>query len=689
MSDDGQRWKEKYLQSLEQQEKLERRWDARLDLLRRGLVRSSLAAEGSDKAVDQCMQELREIIRGDQIDAGLSALIPRLEKAVLDSEQRRQQRVEQNVGALTGLTNQLLKLDVPRDVRKSLKQFAKRIDERASQSREMPAMLGELSDLQRRALDELANSDAAAPKPGLLQRLFGSQGDAVEDAQPAAAPLPTGDALAPPPAVPAPAALQAAPQQDDEPAPPAKAPAAAPAPVEPISEPAPVAAAPAPAPAPAPVPAPAAATEQPAQAQALAEAAPVVAPLVPEVAPAAPVEPLAAAAPAPVTALAGGVSPSLSPRLDSLPLPAALITGEGDPSYALPTLPEPGYSAVAPHVAASLRGLLDELELPEHHKPQGEALRERLEGGLNWYELVPVLDDLAVLVLAVTDSEHRDFAIYLKQLNERLVTFVASISAAHEGYSETLESARVLDDQLREQVSDLQSSVQDATDLDDLKLSVEQRLDGLLNTMNDYQRQRDAREEEVGGRLKVLVERVATMEQEASAFRDHLEEQRQKALSDTLTGLPNRAAWSERLELEVARWKRYGGELLLAVLDIDHFKRINDNYGHLAGDKVLKIIAGEIAKRLRKTDFIARFGGEEFVLLIPATPLEGGQQLLDTLRSAIEQCPFHFKGEPVTITLSGGLVSFVEGEKDEQTFERADQALYRAKREGRNRIVLG
>ncbi|MCU9946319.1 GGDEF domain-containing protein [Pseudomonas sp. PDM13] len=692
MSDDGQRWKEKYLQSLEQQEKLERRWDARLDLLRRGLVRSSLAAEGSDKAVDQCMQELREIIRGDQIDAGLSALIPRLEKAVLDSEQRRQQRVEQNVGALTGLTNQLLKLEVPRDVRKSLKQFAKRIDERASQAREMPAMLGELSDLQRRALDELANSDAATPKPGLLQRLFGSQGDVAEDAPPAAAALPTGDALAPPPAVPAPAALQAAPQLDDEPAQPAKAPAAAPAPgVPPTVEPAPVAAAAAPAPAPAPAQAPApvptAATEQ--AVQAVAEAAPVVAPLVPEVAPAAPAEPLAAAVPAPVTALAGGVSPSLSPRLDSLPLPAALITGEGDPSYALPTLPEPGYSAVAPHVAASLRGLLDELELPERHKPQGEALRERLVGGLNWYELVPVLDDLAVLVLAVTDSEHRDFAIYLKQLNERLVTFVASISAAHEGYSETLESARVLDDQLREQVSDLQSSVQDATDLDDLKLSVEQRLDGLLNTMNDYQRQRDAREEEVGGRLKVLVERVATMEQEASSFRDHLEEQRQKALSDTLTGLPNRAAWSERLELEVARWKRYGGELLLAVLDIDHFKRINDNYGHLAGDKVLKIIAGEIAKRLRKTDFIARFGGEEFVLLIPATPLEGGQQLLDTLRSAIEQCPFHFKGEPVTITLSGGLVSFVEGEKDEQTFERADQALYRAKREGRNRIELG
>ena len=179
------------------------------------------------------------------------------------------------------------------------------------------------------------------------------------------------------------------------------------------------------------------------------------------------------------------------------------------------------------------------------------------------------------------------------------------------------------------------------------------------------------------------------MELEAKGFRDHLEEQRQKALIDPLTGLPNRAAWTERLDMELARLQRYGGELLLAVLDIDHFKRINDDYGHLAGDKVLKIIAGELFKRLRKTDFIARFGGEEFVLLIPSTPMEGGLKLLDTLRSAIENCPFHFRGERVTISLSGGISAFGSAESSEQVFERADQALYRAKRGGRNRIEVG
>ncbi len=608
MSEDAQRWKAKYLESLEQQEKLEKRWDARLDLLRRGLVRSSLAAEGSDKAVDQCMQELREIIRGEQIDAGLAGLIPRLEKAVLDSEHRRQQRVEQNVSALTGLAGRLLDLDLPRDVRKSLKQFAKRIDERARQPRELPALLAELGVLQGQALQSLSNDEAAAAKPGLLQRLFG----AGHDGAPAEAP--------PVPPV-APVVVISAPQAQ-----PGEVPQAPALPETSLSEP-------------------------------------------------------AGSCPARAHTVFGGL-------LDSLPLAASLIIGEGDPAYALPASPEPGYSAIAPHVADSLRSLLDELDLPEYHRPQADSLRQRLAGGLNWYELVPLLDDLGVLVLAVSDNGQRQFAVYLKALNQRLALFIEHLGAAQAGHAESRDSARALDDQLREQVSDLHASVQDATDIDDLRQGLEQRLDGLLATLERHQQQRSVREREVGERLQTLMTRVAAMEEEAKGFQDNLEAQRQKALEDPLTGLPNRAAWNERLEIERARQQRYGGELLLAVIDIDHFKRVNDSFGHLAGDKVLKIIAGELGRRLRKTDFIARIGGEEFVLLLPSTPLEGGEQLLENLRTGIEACPFHFKGERVAITLSAGLTAMLAEEPGDAAFQRADQALYRAKHQGRNRVEL-
>ena len=605
MSDDAQRWKSKYLESLEQQEKLEQRWEARLDLLRRGLVRSSLAAEGSDKAVDQCMQELRDMLRRDDMDAGLSALIPRLEKAVLDSEKRRQERADMNVAGVTNLTSQLLALEPPREVRKALKQFAKRIEQRASQPREFPALLSELSRLQQQALAAL-DPESNPGRPGLLQRLFGNK-DAAETSglpEPTEANAPQDASLTPP--------------------------------VADVSE-----------------------------------------------------SPIAAAA-LPISSAPDALAMSpLTPLAASSSSAASAAPVNGDPAYALPEVPEPGYSTAAPHIGESLLRLLDELELPARHQPQAEALRSRVMEGLNWYELVAVLDDLAVLILAVTDSGQREFATYLKQLNERLESFLGSISEAQEGYSESVESARSFNQELREQVSGLQASVQDAVDLHSLKQSLEARLDGLLNTVSAHQKQRDGREAEVAQRLQSLTQKVAEMEQEAQGFRDHLEEQRQKALIDPLTGLANRAGWSERLELEMARWKRYGGELALAVLDIDHFKRINDGYGHLAGDKVLKIIAGELAKRLRKTDFIARFGGEEFVLLIPSTPIKGAQQLLQTLLDGVEQCPFHFRGERVTITLSAGLTAFANGESSEQVFERADQALYRAKSGGRNRVEFG
>jgi diguanylate cyclase len=201
--------------------------------------------------------------------------------------------------------------------------------------------------------------------------------------------------------------------------------------------------------------------------------------------------------------------------------------------------------------------------------------------------------------------------------------------------------------------------------------------------------QRDAREQEVAERLQSLATRVATMEQEALGFRGHLEEQRQKALVDPLTSLPNRAAWGERLEQEMATWQQSKNSLLVCMLDLDHFKRINDGYGHLAGDRVLKIIATVLKKRLRSSDFIARFGGEEFVLLLPATAVGAGLTLLDELRAAVELCPFHFKGEPVTVTVSMGVTAFRAGERSDVALKRADQALYRAKENGRNRIEQG
>ncbi|CAI8983476.1 Diguanylate cyclase DgcP [Pseudomonas sp. IT-P100] len=681
MSDETQRWKEKYLKSIEQQEKLERRWDARLDLLRRGLVRSTLAAEGTDRAVDQCMKEMREVIRTNDMDAGLAALLPRLEKAVLDSEQRRETRVNQTSAALTALVAQLQTLPLPREVSRPLKNFAKTLDGRVSQAREIPLLLSELSGLQGKALSQLENP-AEPGRPGLLQRLFGNREteDAVQRVVPPEAQAPT-----PPPVEEIAAAPQELPQLIVDPVPVADEPPVTP----PADHPAP--------PDPEMIEAPAATTP-------IAEVVAFIPPVhEPQRAPVPsvqteseqPEQPAPVASPAVITAVS---ETQLATNPDEL-TPAVFLDGalaaidpeqsEHDILYALPDSPEPSYSSVAKHIEDTLLGLLDDLSLPERYRPQAEAMRDRLQNGLNWYELLPILDDLATLMLAINNSGQHEFEVYLQQLNERLESFQSNLQAASDGHADNRSAARDMDTQIREQVDGLQSSMQEAADLEDLKHVLENHLEGLLGTMDQHQKQRDAREQEVAARLKGLAERVAHMEQEAQGYREHLEEQRQKALIDPLTGLPNRAAWSERLDHEISQWQQHGNTLLLAMLDLDHFKRINDNYGHLAGDKVLKIIASVLRKRLRGTDFIARFGGEEFVLLMPGTVPATGAKLLENLRASIEACPFHFKGEPVTITVSMGMTAFKPGEHSDMVLKRADQALYRAKHAGRNRVELG
>lgn len=669
MSDEAQRWKEKYLKSIEQQEKLERRWDARLDLLRRGLVRSTLAAEGTDRAVDQCMKEMREVVRTDDMDAGLAALIPRLEKAVLDSEQRRETRINQTSAALTALVTQLQTLPLPRDVSRPLKSFAKQLDARVSQAREIPLLLSELSGLQGKALSQL-ETPAEPGRPGLLQRLFGGREADEAVASTTASPAPAAPVAESPAAIieSAPVAIETAICE----VPMAEPVAEESAPTKPVEA----------------SPAPAVVVMAPAVVQ-------------PQPAMAGVAETESAEKPTPETPLESQMNPdelTASASSDSLALlanPTAEVAAADQPLsghdtfYALPDSPEPSYSSVASHIEGTLLGLLEDLTLPERHRPQAESMRDRLKNGLNWYELLPILDDFATLMLAITDSGQHEFEAYLQRLNERLESFQSNLQAATEGHADNRSAARQMDTQIREQVDGLQSSMQDAADLEDLKHVLENHLEGLLGTMDQHQKQRDEREQEVAARLHSLAERVAHMEQEAQGYREHLEEQRQKALVDPLTGLPNRAAWSERLDHEVKQWQQHGNTLLLAMLDLDHFKRINDNYGHLAGDKVLKIIASVLRKRLRGTDFIARFGGEEFVLLMPSTVPAAGLKLLESLRASIEACPFHFKGEPVTITVSVGMSAFRPGEHSDQVLKRADQALYRAKNAGRNRVEPG
>lgn len=162
---------------------------------------------------------------------------------------------------------------------------------------------------------------------------------------------------------------------------------------------------------------------------------------------------------------------------------------------------------------------------------------------------------------------------------------------------------------------------------------------------------------------------------------------RELAMRDELTGLFNRRQMSEMMALELLRSQRSGRNLLLAQLDIDYFKAVNDQYGHSAGDQALKLFAKVVDSELRSGDVLARWGGEEFVLLLCDTRPADAAELLERLRSTLECTPIVLGDKQVPMTVSIGWTEHQRGEPLEATLARADEALYDAKRQGRNRVL--
>ncbi len=159
--------------------------------------------------------------------------------------------------------------------------------------------------------------------------------------------------------------------------------------------------------------------------------------------------------------------------------------------------------------------------------------------------------------------------------------------------------------------------------------------------------------------------------------------------TDRLTGLFNRGHWEEGLRHAYARHKRYGAMAALVMFDIDHFKKVNDTYGHQAGDKVIQGVARLVRAQVRDSDIAGRYGGEEFAVLMPDTSAEGAKLFAERLRLAVEAMRIEHDGVPIPVTISLGVADLSGPSNDYQQFiEWADHALYASKKGGRNRTSL-
>lgn len=333
--------------------------------------------------------------------------------------------------------------------------------------------------------------------------------------------------------------------------------------------------------------------------------------------------------------------------------------------------------------------LLEAAELPTTLFDDAGRLKTRL---LDGDQLPAIIDDAVGLLESIkqhADGERQALADFLATLTVKLTELGAKAAGVNLASEDADKRRDLLDRDLAEQMADLQHKSSAATQLEPLKQLINQRLASISQQINQHNSQEQAERKRLQSEFHSLTQKLSVMELEAGKLQQRLELAQRRASHDHLTGLPNRMALSERLSAELARSRRHNEPLSIAVWDIDHFKAINDTYGHKSGDKALVIIAKLLAQNCRQSDFLARYGGEEFVMLLPETRAEDALSVANKLRALIENTSFNANGNPVRITVSCGLTQLTVSDDPESLFERADAALYTSKQNGRNQCMLG
>ena len=572
------KWRDKYLDLIEQHEQLERSSESKQDQMRRALVVVSLLAEGQADSIDKPLATLRDAIKPQNEGRGLESSVQVLQVEVNRFEQQWQLQADEVLLSLQKASKNLLRLPCSSDEKRRIKKIVNKSKEHLKQwsgyGKQLKAWSELLSDL---TIEQNSDSAAKDNSGGFLNRLFNRTPDTL-------------------------------PESDSE-------------------------------------------------SLELAETDP---------------QP---------------VSNTVADLAQQTLADVIAISPQGNLGNTVSE--QPGYDHIEQEISAMLSRLLAQLVIPSRYNDRLNELKLKLMSKLNWYELVPLLEQVANLVIDALGDGQEEFEHFLQGLDQRLATIQQLVNNASQGQINRSEARTVFEGMLEGQVDEIRSVVNSENDLGELGQSITEHLGLIIQAMHTFSSEENGREAELTQQLSDMQLKLDEMEKLAEAAQHAIEEQRKKAMHDALTGLPNRESYQQRLEQEVQRIKRYGGKLSLMVCDVDLFKRINDNYGHLAGDKVLKIIAKSLQRNLRDSDFIARFGGEEFVALMPQTSTSEAKIVAEKLRKKIEESPFNFKKEPVQITVSFGISEFAQGESADEVFSRADKALYEAKDKGRNQVQLG
>lgn len=605
-------WKNKYLKALDQLERLQQVERARMDVMRRGLARVSVAAQGQDEQLDGRLDELRGALRNPRDVLELEQMLSGLEAAVKALDTRRRKQNDAVAQLIDTQLGHYVTSDLDRGTRRKLMAFRKKYPllptARNAQIELLRSFAGVTDAIIRYQMERLAELAKPPPK-GLWSRLMQAWwGDDTAMARDTGAQLPDASASR---------------------------------------------------------------TQLPGSVEGVALTS------VPK-----------------LQAPAGQHTQAPAGQGVLVVQGVAVSTDASPDEMNLAESPDSQMDAIdvdddtRTRIRTVLAQLLVQIEVPTVLRARRDALLAILEKPIDWPGLPGLLTEVSELVNAIRSQGQADLEGFLVSLYQRLQDIQDFLLNARTREAESYVHQQQLAEEVRHELASIRESVNSGTDLLRVRVDIEKVVGRIMAAMSDFQKIEAERHQALNAGMEQMESRMKTMEEEAHELKDMLESQRRQSQRDPLTELPNRTASDEAIVAALNRVGHKGKSVAVAVLAIDDFDGVNDLLGHLRGDKVLKLVARELRRRARSDDFVGRHAGETFVVVSDGVDSLQMSGLMDVLRQTVMACPFNFNGERIPVTISVGITRCVPGETAERVFDRADQAMRRARRQGRNRLEL-
>jgi diguanylate cyclase (GGDEF)-like protein len=330
---------------------------------------------------------------------------------------------------------------------------------------------------------------------------------------------------------------------------------------------------------------------------------------------------------------------------------------------------------------------LNKLHLSTQHTKQLLTIKTKLFKKINHGEVLQHFIEIFDVIVADYQNERTSAKNFFISLNNTLETVQTAVKKTLLTFNESQSTNNEINIKLQNQLLELSNTTESAMSLEHVKDDINVKLKSIAATLDKKGTFEQQSQQTLANQLDEMAKKIKSLEEESQGFSKKLAEEQRKSMQDALTKLSNRAAFDEYFNKTMLQFHHKPFDLALVVIDIDDFKRINDTYGHTAGDKTLQVIANTLQQKVSSNGFVARYGGEEFVLIYTNKNESDLSLELNLINKAIAHLPFKFKNNRVSITLSVGFTHITSDDNIHTAFERADKAMYKAKTQGKNQVI--